>query len=302
MKTSLFTRLTIALGLAFAAAAPVATAQTAPAAAAAPASPHTFTGNVGLVSDYRFRGISQTYKHPAIQGGMDYSHSSGLYAGVWGSSVSGNQYPHGASLELDLYGGWKTEFSNGIGLDVGLLQYYYPGARYHMVSGTNNVAKSNNKFDNTEAYIAVSYKWFSLKYNRTLSNFFGVKNQTYGGACGVNANFVANPGDCFGATPGNSRGSGYWDANAKFEIADKTTLGLHIGHQTVRRYSKLNYTDYKISVERDFGFVTGGIALIGTNAKKDWYRAASPGTIQAGTGATKQISGGTVVLSVSKTF
>ncbi len=52
------------------------------AAPATPASPHTFTGNVGLFSDYRFRGISQTYKQPAIQGGFDYSHSSGIYLGT----------------------------------------------------------------------------------------------------------------------------------------------------------------------------------------------------------------------------
>jgi uncharacterized protein (TIGR02001 family) len=273
----------------------------AAAPAAAPASPHTFTGNIALVSDYRFRGISQTYKRPAIQGGFDYSHSSGFYAGVWGSSVSGNQYPNGSSLEVDLYGGWKTEFSNGIGFDVGLLQYYYPGARYYTGAAPNPTAASGNKFDNTEVYVGVSYKWFSLKYNRTLSNFFGIKNQTAGGGCAITANFTATA-DCFGATPGDSRGSGYWDANAKFEIFDKTNLGLHIGHQSVRHYGKLNYTDYKISIDRDFGFATLGAAWVGTNAKKDWYRSAPPGTINAGTGSTKQLSGGTLVLSLSKTF
>ena len=65
-----------------------ASAQTAPAAAAAPASAHTFTGNAGLVSQYIFRGLSQTNGDPAIQGGADYSHASGFYAGTWLSNIS----------------------------------------------------------------------------------------------------------------------------------------------------------------------------------------------------------------------
>src|ERR1035437_4409760 len=66
--------------------APAAEPATAPAAA--PASPHTFTGNVGLVSQYIFRGLTQTNAHPAIQGGADYSHASGFYAGTWLSNIS----------------------------------------------------------------------------------------------------------------------------------------------------------------------------------------------------------------------
>ena len=48
------------------------------------------TGNVGLTTDYVFRGISQTDEKPAIQGGLDYAHSSGAYAGVWASNVDFN--------------------------------------------------------------------------------------------------------------------------------------------------------------------------------------------------------------------
>ena len=57
------------------------------AAAAAPQSPWAFTANIGLFSDYRFRGISQTDKKPALQGCFDVAHSSGLYAGNWNSNV-----------------------------------------------------------------------------------------------------------------------------------------------------------------------------------------------------------------------
>ena len=92
-------------------------AQTAAAPAAEPASP--LTGNLAIVSDYRFRGISQSYRLPAVQGGIDYAHSSGFYLGNWNSSVSGNQYPNGASLEMDFYGGFKIPLADAITLDLG---------------------------------------------------------------------------------------------------------------------------------------------------------------------------------------
>ncbi len=76
--------------------------------AAAPAAPdYTFTGNLGIFSDYRFRGISQTNKKPAIQGGVDFAHSSGIYLGNWNSNVDSAMY-NGANIEMDFYGGWKT--------------------------------------------------------------------------------------------------------------------------------------------------------------------------------------------------
>src|SRR5262249_47377561 len=94
--------------------------------AAAPASPHTITGNVGLYNDYRFRGIDQTFNKPAIQGGIDYSHTSGLYLGNWNSNVNqGAGYP-GGNIEMDFYGGWKKAWGDW-GLDLGAIYYYYPG-------------------------------------------------------------------------------------------------------------------------------------------------------------------------------
>ena len=63
-------------------------AQTPPAAPAAPASPHTLTGNFGFFSQYIFRGLTQTNRKPALQGGFDYAHESGFYLGTWGSNIS----------------------------------------------------------------------------------------------------------------------------------------------------------------------------------------------------------------------
>ena len=91
---------------------------------------HTLTGNVGLFSEYIFRGIAQTAGKPAIQGGFDYAHSSGLYLGTWASNVSWlgdfGAYTK-SSLEWDFYGGYKGTFADDFTYDVGLLYYYYPG-------------------------------------------------------------------------------------------------------------------------------------------------------------------------------
>lgn len=269
-------------------------------AAPAAQSPHTFTGNVGLVTDYRFRGISQTYKQPAIQGGFDYSHASGFYLGTWASSVSGNLYPGGAAMEWDFYGGYKWEPVKDLGLDVGLLHYNYPGSRYYNAT----LGKSGNKFDNTELYVGTTYKWFSAKYSYALTDYFGVKTATYGGACGFNSNGSVPTTGCVPATPGNSRGSGYLDLNANFEIMEKTTLGLHFGHTSVRHYSQLSYSDIKVGLTRDFGWATLGIAYVTTNARAQFYRYGPPGLYATPQGTTenKDPTSGTLVLSIQKTF
>lgn len=82
------------------------------------------SGNVALVSDYRFRGVSFSDGDPALQGGIDLAHSSGFYIGTWGSTISGGG-PYG-ELELDVYGGWSGDISDGVTVDVGLLYYIYP--------------------------------------------------------------------------------------------------------------------------------------------------------------------------------
>jgi uncharacterized protein (TIGR02001 family) len=237
-------------------------------AQAAAQSPHTVTGNVAIVTDYRFRGISQSFEHPAIQGGIDYSHASGFYAGNWNSSVSGQSYSHGGGIEMDFYGGFKKAFGD-FGIDVGLLQYYYPGAK----------AAGTEKYDTLEAYVAGSWKWLTLKYSLTMTDWFGVNSISTG---------TAN---------GDSEGSGYLELNASYEIAPKLTLIGHIGQQTVKNYSYLDYTDYKIGATYDLGGWLLGAAYVDTDADPAFYTVTNT-TV----GESKDLGKGTVVLSVSKSF
>jgi len=195
-------------------------------AADAPAPPpeHTLTGNVGLYSQYIFRGLTQTDRDPALQGGFDYSHSSGFYLGTWGSNISWlrdfGTYSNGGSLEWDFYGGYKWGFAEDWTLDLGALYYWYPG---DVVPGA---AKANT----FEIYSALSWKWLTGKISYALSN------------------------DVFGVT--NADGTWYLDLSANVPIVDKLTLNLHYGIQEfsgstpagVSNDSFASYKDWKVGV------------------------------------------------------
>lgn len=88
--------------------------------------PITVSGSVTLASDYRFRGISQTDREMAVQGGVTVAHDSGVYAGAWGSSLAGWGTFGGANMELDLFAGVVLPVGGGK-LDTGLVWYMYPG-------------------------------------------------------------------------------------------------------------------------------------------------------------------------------
>ena len=89
------------------------------------ASPHSFSGNVTIATDYVFRGVSQTSENPAIQGGFDYGHASGFYAGVWASNIDFDMVD--TAIEMDWYAGFANTIG-GLEYDFMLIYYAYPGA------------------------------------------------------------------------------------------------------------------------------------------------------------------------------
>lgn len=251
--------------------------------AAASVASAEITGNVSLVSEYAFRGISQTWERPAIQGGFDYTHSSGFYLGTWASNVSSNTFPN-ANMEWDFYGGYNGKINDDLSYNVGLLQYYYPG-------GKTSSSSPNDKFNTLEAYAGITWKWLNLKYSHTLTDYFGVSNTGF-----QPCNF--NTGVCDAAN-GDSKGSGYIEANVTYEIMEKLSLVAHIGSQKVRHYKNLDYTDWKIGITKElpkeWGGVTVGLAYVDTDADEAYYRFNA-------SGETKTLSDSRVILSVGKTF
>lgn len=295
----------------------VAAAFAAPAvqaADAAPTSPHTFTGNVGLFNQYVFRGLTQTNEQVALQGGFDYSHSSGFYAGTWASNIgwytdqnvgtpkgtapgpvslgspggagapfAANQF-NSTNLEWDFYGGYKGSFGGDFTYDVGALKYYYPG-KYE------NIANLFSKPDTLEAYGSIGWKWVTLKYSHSLSDTFGVKN---------------------------SKGSNYLDLSAAVPIGDSGfTVGLHYGKQTYRGTSPVlafgwgagttlsnntfSYSDYKLSVTKDWSGFTWSLAATATNAKAQATNNGVTGDVYQNVYG-KNIGSSQIILGVAKTF
>jgi len=277
-------RTLLCLGAAAAVAAPTA------ASAQASSSPHALSANVALVSDYRFRGIDQTFGKPALQAGIDYAHASGLYLGNWNSNVSeGAGFP-AANLEMDFYGGWKKSWGDW-GLDVGFIYYVYPGSDASAASGTQFTnprtgATHTGRVDNKELYLGASWKWLSLKYAHAVDDYFSL--------------------------PG-TKGSNYLDLTANVELGSGWTLVAHLGRLRLKGWhdgsdaTNGSYTDWKLGLTKDIGGWAFGVAYVGTNAKGScdpanpgFYcfpnRLADPGA------KTKDAGRSTLVLSVSKTF
>lgn len=208
-------------------------AQVVAAAAAAPAATELEVAyNIGAVSDYRYRGISQTRLQPAVQGGVDLTYGA-WYAGAWASNVKWIKDLGGnAQVELDLYGGYKYEIAKDITLDIGALSYVYP---------SNKLTPSANT---TELYLGIASGPYSAKYSRALTNTFAFAN---------------------------SKGSDYLEVNVDYELVKGTNLVAHVGHQTYKNNSASNYTDYKLGATYEALGGKFAASVIGTDATKALY-------------------------------
>ncbi len=250
-------------------------------AAAADASP--VSGNMSIVSDYRFRGISQTYLGPAIQGGIDYAHASGLYLGNWNSSVATQVFTGGSGIEMDFYGGWKKTFGD-VGLDVGTIYYHYPRAEFQSATA------GNAKFDNWEIYLGASWKWLSGKFYYALSDYFGLAGEQSLGGYWSNR----NTGAALGSSQ-SSDGTWYLDLNASVPVTRELSVVAHYGMLEVNNYSELDYKDWKLGVTYDLNGWILGAAYVDTDADKGWYYTG-------GSKGNKSTGDSTLVFSVMKTF
>jgi uncharacterized protein (TIGR02001 family) len=226
MKMSQNFALIAALTLAFASMARAEEATPAPEAKP----DNEISYNAAVVSDYRYRGVSQTRLKPALQGGADYvNNPTGLYAGTWLSTIKWVKDGGGdGQVEWDLYAGKRGEITSDITYDVGGLYYYYP---------SNKLSTNANTF---ELYGQISAGPFSVKYSQSTSNLFGTAD---------------------------SKNSGYLDAQFNNDVYDGYILNLHVGHQNVKNNGALSYTDYKVGVTKDFGVVSVALAAVYANTE-----------------------------------
>lgn len=260
-----------------------ATEAAAPAEADAPVSPLSF--NLTLASQYVTRGFSNSKGEPVLQGGVDYTHPSGFNVGYWMSTLS-DKFVQGSWAEMDFYGGY-TKAIGDVNVGAQLYYYIYPNGKFVYDGSVPGQSYNYGEFVPT-----FNYKWFTAKYWYTYTkDYFGV-----------------NDTSMFTTGRGHSRGSGYLDLNTNFELGQGFAWQLHYGHQTVKNFERINWSDGKIGITKTFdGGWTAGLAatkvwtrttdnIYGAGYTFDWAKYNATGKDQF-----NPITG-TVILSVTKTF
>lgn len=245
----------------------------------APEPDYTLSFNVGATTDYRYRGLSQSRLKPAVQGGLDLALKNGIYVGAWASTISwikdagastlANVDTGSSPLELDVYGGYKGT-AGTVSYDVGALQYFYPGNKYANISGAANA-------NTLELYGAVTVGPVTAKYAHSLSNLFGFRSAT-----------------------NNSKGSGYLDLSANFDLGSGWSVVPHIGRQEVKKFGDYSYNDYALTVNKDIDGLVLSAAVVGTDAKTDV--AGNLNSLAYASPGGKNLGKSGLVLSIKKNF
>lgn len=258
-------------------------------AADAPAAPAmTATTNINLVTQYRFRGIDQTWGTPAVQGGVDLSLASGIYAGLWASNVSGNSYP-GGNLELDYYAGYNGKINDDLSVTVGGYGYWYPGANFNKAvcpsaafsAPCSLPSQSLNTF---ELNAGVTWKFVSYKLSVSTGDYFGANTST--------------------GYSKRTRGTMYHDITATWAIADDLSLVGHIGLTDVKAtYGSVNpdYSDYRVALSKTFsGGWNTSAAIVG--ASNNTFFRPPAGGLSMANADTRELNKPVLVLQVGRTF
>lgn len=184
------------------------------------------SGNVALVSDYRFRGISFSDGDPALQGGIDLAHSSGFYVGTWASTITGGT-PFG-EMELDVYAGWSGDLADGLTFDVGLLYYIYPTGEFPAVETDyfEPYASIGTTLGPVGATLGVAYAWEqdSLGGN---DNFY-IYTDFEAGIPDTPLTLTAHLGYTDGVFATTASGDSFdWGLGASYAITDSLSLGVN---------------------------------------------------------------------------
>jgi uncharacterized protein (TIGR02001 family) len=237
---------------------------TAVLAATSTAALAEISGNVSLLSDYAFRGVSQTDEQFALQGGFDYEHASGFYVGTWASNVDSSFFNDGQDpqLEIDVYAGYSGELANGIGYDLGILHYDYPGS---------------SSSDTDELYISGSMAGFTVSFNYSDElAFVGSTESAYYLAAGYEMDL---PQDF-----GLSLHLGYSDGDA-FDNGTGAALADAV-------------LDWSIGISKSVAGVDLGLAYVDSDADDVLCAGAAPGSSPC----FGDLAESRVVFSVSKSL
>lgn len=241
----------------------------------------TVSGSVALVSDYRFRGVSQSDKEMAIQGGLTVTHESGLYAGTWASNLAGWGTFGGSNMELDLYAGYKLPVGGGT-LDVGLTWYMYPGG-----ASNTDFAEPYVKLSGTLGPVSLLAGVAYAPKQEALGNFSNTANSR-----GQSEDNLYLWGDASAGIPGTPL-----TAKAHFGYSDGNP-GLGPNGTSVAPTG--SYADWMLGLDAVVGPVTLGVAYVDTDISRADSAYLLPNFSSTKDGTS--IAGSQVVFSVSASF
>lgn len=248
-----------------------------------PPKPITVSGNIALVSDYRFRGVSQTDKGMAIQGGVTVSHESGLYGGFWGSNLSGWGTFGGANLELDLVAGYKVQLGSGIALDAGLTWYMYPSG-----AAKTDFAEPYVKLSGSVGPVSVLAGVAYAPAQEALGNW----SNTPRSRIGDKEDNLYVWTDISGGVPGTPL-----TLKAHLGVSDGNP-GLGPNGTSIAPTGK--YLDWLVGADYALGPLTLGVAYVDTDISRADAAYIQPNFSRASDGSS--IAAGKVVFSVSAAF
>ncbi len=250
----------------------------------------TVSGSAAIASDYRFRGVSQSDQHMAVQGGITVTHASGVYAGVWASNLAGWGTFGGANMELDLIGGYKLPVAGGT-LDVGLTWYVYPG-------GADNT-------DFAEPYAKLSGT--AGPATLTAGVAYAPKQQAIGKWYDTGADAAAGVYNHPGAKDDNLY---LWGDGAVAVAGTPFTAKAHVGHSWGQDGLGPNatapsptgsYWDWSLGVDTTYRNLTLGVAYVDTDISDRAATYLRP-SFSRGQDGTGNIAGGTVVATLTAAF
>ncbi len=196
-------------------------------------SPITFGTATTLVSDYAFRGISQSDEGMALQGEFSAEHESGLYGSIWASSIDFNNNNAG-SIEVDATIGYGMDLGADFTLDLGAIQYMYPGS------------DDSLNYDYTEMFVA-------------LGRDFGKVSTSIG--INYSPEYFGKSGEFF-----------YYSAGASMDITERFSIAASIGYNDIddnATFGTPDYTDWSLGVEYDLGEgFAAGLTYVDTDLEK----------------------------------
>lgn len=245
--------------------------------------------NVNVVSEYRFRGIDQTWGGPALQGGVDWSHTSGAYAGAWASNVERRSYP-GGDVELDLYAGYNGKISEDWGYTLGAYAYVYPGANVqntHCPSAALSApcpVLPSQSYETLEFNAGVSWKSVAYKLSASAGDYFGANSRT--------------------GYSRHTHGTLYHDITVSWPLQQGFSMSAHAGYTDMAATlagRDPSYADWRLTLTKAWsqGW-TASISAVGAS-QNSLYRPPLGG-LSAVDGKTRALNKDVLLIQLGKTF